>query len=164
MGLSLSINSADLRRMNDALATLSKGAFPELRQEFLPELGQAMKEAVDAAIAGSVNDSNGHVRGWQVIRYGSGGGYAAISPDADIMVARGRNSYSAARITKAINNGHAGRLPSGRDPYYRPRIKLGRAAARKFYSTAFSRIENHADIFAKQIGYRLRQKFMEAMR
>lgn len=160
----ISIDSSTLRRLDDALFSLSQRAFPELRKEAVTEVGPVLLEIVNSQIAKSVNDDKGEVQSWQRLRYGSLGGYAAVSADPEMEVQRGRKMYRVALITNALEYGHIGRLPTGRNPKYKPRIETGRAPARKFYSNAFSRIENHAELVAKQIGYRMRQKFTEAMK
>lgn len=66
---------------------------------------------------------NEHVKRWQELRLGVGGGYAAISPKkVTVRVSKksGRK-YTAAAITRYLERGHKIREPSGRWKRYQPR-------------------------------------------
>lgn len=94
-------------------------------------LGARMQSAVRGQIRGKINDAHGHISGIQARVVGSGGGYAAVRPSG---IDSGPNSLNA--ITNYLENGHAIRRPSGRNPRYRPRIKMLYVSGRGFYNAA----------------------------
>lgn len=94
-------------------------------------LGARMQSEVRSQIRGKINDAHGHISGVQARVVGSGGGYAAVRPSGTDS---GPNSLNA--ITNYLENGHAIRRPSGRNPRYRPHIKMLYVSGRGFYNAA----------------------------
>lgn len=94
-------------------------------------LGARMQAGVRGQIRGKINDAHGHISGIQARVVGSGGGYAAARSSGTDS---GPNSLNA--ITNYLENGHAIRRPSGRNPRYRPRIKVLYVSGRGFYNAA----------------------------
>ena len=94
-------------------------------------LGARMQAGVRSQIRGKINDAHGHISGVQARVVGSGGGYAAVRPSGTDS---GPDSLNA--ITNYLENGHAIRRPSGRNPRYRPRIKMLYVSGRGFYNAA----------------------------
>lgn len=94
-------------------------------------LGARMQSEVRSQIRGKLNDAHGHISGVQARVVGSGGGYAAVRPSGTDS---GPDSLNA--ITNYLENGHAIRRPSGRNPRYRPRIKMLYVSGRGFYNAA----------------------------
>ncbi len=94
-------------------------------------LGARMQSEVRSQIRGKINDAHGHISGVQARVVGSGGGYAAVRPSGTDS---GPNSLNA--ITIYLENGHAIRRPSGRNPRYRPHIKMLYVSGRGFYNAA----------------------------
>ena len=94
-------------------------------------LGARMQSEVRSQIRGKINDAHGRISGVQARVVGSGGGYAAVRPSGTDS---GPDSLNA--ITNYLENGHAIRRPSGRNPRYRPRIKMLYVSGRGFYNAA----------------------------
>lgn len=94
-------------------------------------LGARMQSEVRSQIRSKVNDEDKHISGVQARVVGSGGGYAAVRPSGTDS---GPNSLNA--ITNYLENGHAIRRPSGRNPRYRPHIKMLYVSGRGFYNAA----------------------------
>nr|WP_297282977.1 hypothetical protein [uncultured Agathobaculum sp.] len=94
-------------------------------------LGARMQSEVRSQIRGKLNDAHGHISGVQARVVGSGGGYAAVRPSGTDS---GPDSLNA--ITNYLENGHAIRRPSGRNPRYWPRIKMLYVSGRGFYNAA----------------------------
>lgn len=94
-------------------------------------LGARMQSEVRSQIRGKINDAHGHISGVQAHVVGSGGGYAAVRPSGTDS---GPDSLNA--ITNYLENGHAIRRPSGRNPRYRPHIKMLYVSGRGFYNAA----------------------------
>ena len=94
-------------------------------------LGARMQSEVRSQTRGKINDAHGHISGVQARVVGSGGGYAAVRPSGTDS---GPDSLNA--ITNYLENGHAIRRPSGRNPRYRPRIKMLYVSGRGFYNAA----------------------------
>lgn len=108
---------AFLEKIDDAIAKA-----PEKRRQFHAACAVRLKEEVDMQIQLSVNDAEGHVRGWQTESVGTGGGYAAVRPKKGEV---GADSPGA--ITNYLENGH------------RIRGSENKTRAFLFYSAARSR-------------------------
>lgn len=127
--------------------------FPEMRRELHEQLGALAKQEVDAAIASSgLQDTGGHVRHWQEVHIGSGGGYAAVRPQGGQT---GANSPGA--ITNYLENGHNIRPPTGKAGY-RPRIRVAYVNGYHFYQTAGSAVEAKAIRLCEQFAANLAKR------
>ena len=92
-------------------------AVPEAKKAALTVMGEVFKQEVDAQIiAQGVDDSFGHVRAWQEVRIGSGGGYGVLSPRKGTVRDRfGRThtrngrSVTAKQVTRWLERGHGTR-------------------------------------------------------
>ena len=67
-------------------------AIPGLRTLAVKAAGEAIPGEVQSQIKSKINDTHGHVAGAQMIDVGSGGGYAAVRPRADAIIAGKRYS------------------------------------------------------------------------
>lgn len=148
--------SVDLRALEELEQHL-KGVLNELpgaRRELHQEYAVLAKELVDQNIRATVNDSHGKIQRWQESRVGSGGGYAAVSPQKGET---GRDSPGA--ITNYLESGHRIRRPSGQDPDYVPRINVsGRVDGRHFYHAANQQIQLRAIEVAERFAADLADK------
>ena len=129
--------------------------FPQARRELHEEMASLLKKEVDSQIEGSgLKDEQGKIKGWQVPKVGSGGGYAAISPERS---STGANSPGA--ITNYLEGGHKIRKPSGKAKRYRPRIKMPYVDGYHFYQKAQKSVEikaiRLAEKFADDLAKRL---------
>lgn len=150
------MQSVEMRGMNqlsDDLEALLKES-PKLRRELHQELADMAQKEVRQAIAGSVNDSHGRVRGWQEKYVGSGGGYAAVRPTDS---STGKNSPGA--ITNYLEGGHKIRPASGTAKRKRkPRIRVAYVDGRHFYASAATRVEAKALQIAEAFADSLAEK------
>lgn len=117
-------------------------------------LGARMQSEVRSQIRGKINDAHGHISGVQARVVGSGGGYAAVRPSGTDS---GPNSLNA--ITNYLENGHAIRRPSGRNPRYRPHIKMLYVSGRGFYNAARPSLphmlQSEVDRWGREVASRL---------
>lgn len=151
--MSQSIDYKALESLEKDLKALLN-SIPNARKQLHEEYAAMAKELVDANIKATVNDPSGKVSGWQEARVGSGGGYAAVSATAS---STGKNSPGA--ITNYLENGHAIRKPSGKDPHYRPRIHVaGRVDGRHFYHNASLKAQRRAIDIAEKFVNKLADK------
>lgn len=137
-----SIDTSGLELFDRDLARILEG-MPEERRRLHEEIGEMIKQDLDAAVSSSgLNDTGGNVRRWQVKHIGTRGGYAAVRPAGGKEGAQtGRNGPGA--ITNYLTNGHAIRpARGGKD--YRPRIRVARVRAYGFYDSAKSSTEAKA--------------------
>lgn len=132
-----SLDLAGLIRLDDDLQSILDKT-PEKRRELHERIAKIVKEEVDTEISQSgLHDSSGRVKQWQEPVVGSGGGYAAVRATDK---STGNNSPGA--ITNYLENGHRIRQPSGRNPYYSPRIKNAYVDGFHFYSNTKNSIES----------------------
>lgn len=112
-------------------------AYRDLRPQIVRKLGRQLEWEVRESIRQSgINDAHGKVQSWQQVRYGSGGGYAAVS------AARGKTGQdSPGAITNYLESGHKTRRPSGTAEHYRPRINKTRTTAYGFYRSSKSKAD-----------------------
>ena len=139
--MSHSIDMRGLERLEKDLNALLK-EIPEARRKLHQQFADLAKGLVDESIDATVNDANGHVKSWQEKRVGSGGGYAAVSPQKGKT---GRDSPGA--ITNYLENGHAIRSSSARVEgrhFYA-------AAATKAQAKALELAEGFAEKLAAQL-------------
>lgn len=96
--------------------------FPDAKRMALHEMGKAVLKEVWSQIGQQgVNDRYGRVRRWQSIRFGSEGGYVAVSPDTDdVQVTKAGKKTTAKDVTRYLERGHRVRGPSGRAKRYVP--------------------------------------------
>lgn len=95
-------------------------AIPGLRTLAVKAAGEAILGEVQSQIKSKINDTHGHVAGAQMIDVGSGGGYAAVRPRADAIIAGKRYQnlpVSAKSFTRWLERGHGTRKAS--NPLYR---------------------------------------------
>ena len=96
-------------------------AFPDAKRRALHEAGKVvLLEVMDQIVVSGIRDTRFHVRSWQHVRIGSGGGYAAIAPAVVDVPGKGLMSK---KITKYLDKGYAARRPSGRSKRYEPQLK-----------------------------------------
>ena len=131
--------------------------FPAIRKEFHEQMADRMENRLHTNIAGSLNDSNRHIRGMQEKAVGSGGGYAAVRAKGGQS---GSNSPGA--ITNYLENGHRTR-PSTKVSTER-RIRSGktvklRVDGRHFYRKTRADIRGEVLRAAHQMTERLRKDF-----
>lgn len=95
--------------------------FPEYRAEAVAAMGEAVKAELGAQIqeAELSGSARGTVKSWQALRLGSGGGYAAVSPQSiPVPGHRGKGkSYkgkpvTSRQVTKWLEKGHGARKPA----------------------------------------------------
>ena len=131
-----SIQVQGMKQVEKELETLLKET-PELRKKLHQRLAEVALKEVQQAIAGSVNDSNGHVQTWQEKYVGSGGGYAVVRPTNS-----GTGSNSPGAVTNYLEGGHRIRSPSSAAKRRRkPRIRVAYVDGRHFYASVATRIE-----------------------
>ena len=134
---------------------------PEARRKAVEAMGKAVEQELHARIRQSnlESDAMGTVISWQELRFGSGGGYAAITPrpatvQSRIRTRSGRrmrqNTYqgknvTAKQVTRWLERGHGTRNKGG----------LGYVKARQFYSFtklyAWKRARDAAEQVLEQI-------------
>ena len=117
-------------------------------------LGARMLSGVRGNIAGRVNDAHGKIAGWQAKYVGSGGGYAAVR-----AVDTSTGAKSPGAITNYLENGHARRPPSGKNPRYVPRIHVLYIAGRGFYDAyrpqLYKMLQVEVDYWGRAVATRL---------
>lgn len=142
------VNTSVLDKLGDNLDEMLKEA-PEQRAELHRRVGEKIKEALDTNISGTISDSEGKVRGWQIVAVGSGGGYVAIRPKGSKEGGEvGPNGPGA--VTNYLTEGHAVRKPSGRAKRYTPRAKMLVVRGRKFYPSTEAETERIATAEAQK--------------
>lgn len=151
------MQSVDLTQLNQLDEDLNNllNEIPEKRRELHERLADVIKSEVDTQIVKSgLNDSEGKIREWQKPVVGSGGGYAAVHA---VKGTTGANSPGA--ITNYLENGHKIRRPTGKNKYYRPRIRKAYVDGFHFYNSASSSVESkaiaEAEEYVKEIAQRL---------
>lgn len=136
--------------------------FHAVRAKILEEAGETAKKLVDnQIIASGVNDANGHIRSWQQIHKGSGGGYVAVRPRKS-QAGETLGSTPGA-VTNYLNSGHKTRQPSGHAKRYKPEIRTFRARAFRFYNTAWEQLVREEQEYAERME-RAMQQALEAIR
>lgn len=110
--------------------------FPQKKAAFMAEAGEILRQSVTGNIASAVNDSSGHVQGWQKLYFGTGGGYAAVRAIGTADGGEsGKNGPGA--ITNYLEGGHKPRPASGKAKRIRRgRAKLAYVDGRHFYDSA----------------------------
>lgn len=124
--------------------------FKEERAKALRQIGEQMQQGIQQAIAASgINDAHGKVSGWQELRYGTKGGYVAISP---VTGKTGKNSPGA--ITNYLESGHMTQLGLGKSKRYDPKEPRGtneRTTAFRFYQKTNLQIERYTDAVISEL-------------
>lgn len=111
---------------------------PRMRRSLHERVGNRVLQELQREIAVRVRDENGHIRSFQEVYLGSGGGYAAVRPakgDVPGKSWRGRPLAKGA-LTNFLESGHAIRRPSGTAKRYRQRLHMTRVEPRAFYRAA----------------------------
>lgn len=148
-----------IRRFNRYWEDLMED-FPEARRRAVEAMGESVRRDLDAQInrAELENGAKLVVRGWQTLRFGSRGGYAAVSPRKGTVQShdprRGgwrmrQHTYkgqpvTAKQVTRWLERGHGVRQPApGSDRRWRTlksrtndRTGLNYVEGRRFYSWA----------------------------
>lgn len=127
-----------------------------MRTELHTDVGRRIKQELDINIAGSIRDSHGRIRSYQVTYVGSGGGYVSVRPgkgDTD-KTWRGKPLAKGA-LTNFLQSGHAIRTPSGNARRYRRRIRTAYVDGRGFYTATHARADaiamEEADAFVDRL-------------
>ena len=93
------MQNVDLSRLEGLAEDLRElgRMFSDERRELMETVGEQIREVVAGQIdASGVHDQNGNVKRWQIVKIGSGGGYAAVRPcGSGERAATGRNSPGA---------------------------------------------------------------------
>ena len=141
--MSQTVNTADLDRLVERWDRLVR-EFPQQKRALMERMAPKMLELVQQEIGGS-----GTVQGWQGPHIGSGGGYAAVRPEADTYkTTPGGKRYAVGYVTNAIEGGHkhGGQRGSERLGYrYRPRIKTAAVPGKHFYQKVRQILPNLAE-------------------
>lgn len=104
------------------------GEFPKAKRLALQAAAMSVYRELLSQIDRRVSDPRGRVKRWQDVRFGSGGGYAAITakPLKDggetVQVTKTGKKTSSIAVTRYLEKGHPARTPSGRDKRYRGRL------------------------------------------
>lgn len=135
-----------------------KDRIPELKQEFMNQLGVEMLAIVHDRIRGE-----GKVKSWQEYQVGNRYGYSVVRPKKDTYQNSRNRKYLVGFITTKIENGHRIRSPSGRDKDYSYRGGAAqRVPGRYFYKEAQTIVnsfaEKAANGFAKKIARRIEEE------
>lgn len=142
----MEVDASGVQAYLDGLASAGKS----IKAAKAGMFGQAsgdIKAQVDSAVGASNPDINGDtVQGWQGAYVGSRGGYAAVRARSGEFKVQGSKRYAVGYLTNTLENGGKARLPSGRDPYYRPRIEWGRIRPRGFYKRAGAQFKTPAAV------------------
>lgn len=132
-------------------------AFPDAKRRALHEAGKViLLEVMDQIVISGIRDNRFHVRSWQDMRIGSGGGYVAIAPAVVNVPSKGLMSK---KITKYLDLGYAARRPSGTNKRYEPRIERARIGprgnvyvpGRHFYDSARPKANEEAKKAAEKV-------------
>lgn len=134
--------SADIQKLEKLFKKITD-EFPGRKKELFQKMAPALKKLLDQSIlATDINDSHGHIRGYQQYYLGSGGGYAAVRAQKGKT---GRDSPGA--ITNYLENGHKARTRGyGSTAKFRTHGKGGRALqarvrGRHFYYNSTQEVE-----------------------
>ena len=176
MSLKATLDRQEIRRFNRRWEDLMED-FPEARAVAVKTMGESAGRDLDAQIgrADLESDAKGTVRSWQELRFGSRGGYAALTPQKASPFRAGRKPKSwhgeavtVKQITKWLERGHGVRKPG---PDSKRKSRFGRSGmnkytgvryvkARMFYSWTKMKALEHAidaanealEIFAEERG------------
>lgn len=111
------IEREQIRKFNQYWEDLYE-EFPGAKRKAVEAMGEAVQRELDANIqrADLEAEAKGHVRGWQELRMGSGGGYAALTPSKGKPVrARAQwrgQTVTTKMVTKWLERGHGVRKPA----------------------------------------------------
>lgn len=136
------------------------GKFPEYRRDAVEAMGKAVAKdlAVQIDAADLAPDAKGTVKSWQTVKVGSGGGYAAVRPDAQRKGGEKPTTWrgkaaTTRQVTKWLDRGHGIRKPApgssrqwakaGRKRTYLPPGQ-NYVKARQFYSFTKLKALDHA--------------------
>lgn len=127
--------------------------FRTARAVLLDEAGRTLRGALQGHLSSSgLQDRDGKVSGWQRVYRGSGGGYVAVRALAG---ATGPDSPGA--ITNYLESGHRVRYPSGKSERYRPRVRVARARAFRFYKATQAEARQLGERWANELERRLKE-------
>lgn len=151
------------RAIEKAPEVVSK-ARAQVIQESAPKMQQLLAQGIAQS---GLMDSRGRVFAWQELHIGSKLGYVAIRPKAKTWAedSRGRQTgYQVGQVTNAIVSGHNFPAPSGRNAWYKPRIRLGRmkVSGHPFYEMASDGLPQLAKESGKQFLTMVREGITDA--
>lgn len=133
----------------------SPEVFRDARSRELEDIGQQLLPRVRAGIGGT-----GRIQNLQDVYMGSGKGYVAVRPKADVFLTTpGGKQYAAGAVTNAIEVGHATRTPSGRSARYRPRISVARVPGKYMYQDT----DPDAERLAQDAGERVTREIVQRL-
>lgn len=176
MSMKATLDRQEIRRFNRLWEDLMED-FPAARTVAVKTMGESTRRDLDAQIgrADLESDAKGTVRSWQELRFGSKGGYAALTPKKASPLRAGKKPKSwhgeavtVKQITKWLERGHGVRKPG---PDSKRKSRFGRSMGnrytsqryvkgRMFYSWTKSKALEHAldaaneamEIFAEKKG------------
>lgn len=137
MSLKATLDRQEIRRFNRLWENLMEN-FPEARAMAVKSMGESARRDLDAQIgrADLESDAKGTVRSWQELRFGSRGGYAALTPKKASPLRAGEKPKSwhgeavtVKQITKWLERGHGVRKP-GSDS--KRKSRFGRSGVNKY--------------------------------
>lgn len=136
-----------------------KDLIPELKKEFMDQLGVEMLAIVHDRIRGT-----GKVKSWQEYQVGNRYGYSVVRPKKDTYQNSRNRRYLVGFITTKIENGHRIRSPSGMDDRYRYRGGTAqRVQGRYFYKEAQTIVNSFAEKAANGFAEKIARKIEEVM-
>ncbi|WP_283115566.1 hypothetical protein [Intestinimonas timonensis] len=182
MSLKATLDRQEIRRFNRRWEDLMED-FPEARAVAVKTMGESARRDLDAQIgrADLESDAKGTVRSWQELRFGSRGGYAALTPQKASPVRTGKKPKSwhgqavtVKQVTKWLERGHGVRKADTRKDYAWSTARKNRnrrsglntatglryVKGRMFYSWTKMKAQEHAidaanealEIFAEEKG------------
>lgn len=137
MSLKATLDRQEVRRFNRLWEALMED-FPEARAVAVKTMGESARRDLEAQIsrADLESDAKGTVRSWQELRFGSRGGYAALTPKKASPFRAGRKPKSwhgeavtVKQITKWLERGHGVRKPG---PDSKRKSRFGRSGVNKY--------------------------------
>lgn len=176
MSMRAALNREKIRRFNSYWEDLME-EFPEARAKAVETMGRSVKRDLDAQIgrADLEADAKGMVRSWQELRFGSKGGYAAVTAKKGSLPGTRPKRWkgkpvSMKQVTRWLERGHG--TPSARQAVWNFRWKtktnrkvaqrkgVGYVKGRMFYSWTRRKALEHAldaaneamELFAEQKG------------
>lgn len=126
---------------------------PEKKRALHERLAKEIRMEVVNSLGNRAKSNSGKVAEMQGEYVGSGGGYAAVRPKANMFY----KGYAYGYITNALENGHAIKKPSGRWKKYRARVKNSYVLGLHFYSNTAAKVEKMAIDEANRLADEIKQ-------
>lgn len=147
--------SSAVEALSDKIDSI-RPAFLAVRTTLLQKFGENLLSMVRGRIGTNLHDANGHVASWQTLSIKKG--YVAVRPRKEAV--SGDNSVGA--ITNYLEGGHAIRKPSGSlKSRYRPRVRIGKVAGRKFYANACGDAEAAEGLMAAELENLIKEQIVK---